>query len=147
VRDVATDTPKNVLWVSPSVTTGACSTVPHAPAPKQLHLTRAHGAESNLYPSYRVFVYNRTTFEVLDVHQYTANFTRANEEGHMEFVRARAELCVRLTDTGPLQEISYKMREEYNLTSVTADDMHNLVGATACAASPASCTRRPSSRH
>jgi len=87
VRDVATEqTPNGVLWISPSVT-----------------------PDTNVYPTFRVFAYNRTTKEVLDIYQYRANFTEGNINGNLTFT------------------LGYSMREEYRLNGVTPGDMQNLL--------------------
>jgi len=87
VRDVATDsTPVNVMWISPSVT-----------------------PQTDVYPTFRVYLYNRTTKEILDVQQYTANITQGNIDGTLEF------------------KLSYTMRAEYDLNGLAPGDMQNFI--------------------
>jgi len=87
VRDVATNSiPLSTVFIAPSVTT-----------------------YSGAFPSFRVYYYNRTTYEVLDYDQYRFNLTEAN-----------------LNDN-PVWFKAYSFVEEYNLNGTTPGDMQNFI--------------------
>lgn len=86
-RDSVTWTePLSVGFVSPSVT-----------------------PDTDVNPSFRVYLYNRSTFEVLDIHQYVFNLTDANKRGV------------------PSWNLSYTMRAEYGMDGLAAGDFQDLL--------------------
>jgi len=86
-RDVATDTiPISVAFIVPSITT-----------------------YGGLNPSFRVFQYNRTSFELLDYTEYVVNLTEANLNDRADWF------------------ISYSAREAYSLNSLQPADMQDFI--------------------
>ena len=61
-------------------------------------------------PSFRVYSYNRTTFEVLDYCQYEVDFEQQLRSD--EFIGFRLQYC---------------LRDAYNLSNVSVDEMHRLL--------------------
>jgi hypothetical protein len=87
VRDVATDTvPIGIAFVAPSVT-----------------------PQTNINPSFRIYTYNRTSFEVLDYQQFTINLTDCNIKGSIDW------------------QLIYSPLAAYGMTALTPSDWQDMV--------------------